>query len=164
MQQFPPSIGKASEARGGNAMGIKGSDGPRVILEITGLWQNADDDTKMPRLAQEFTEKILKRLQELKKTGVAGASGAAFKYEEYNPLFMNDAAIDQDVFASYRDQRKFAAVQKSVDAKGFFSKRAGGFKHVAVNEASPNSSPKASPSANGTAKASMPMGHSHGTK
>jgi hypothetical protein len=42
---------------------------------------------------------------------------------------MNDAGTDQDVMGSYRDNKKFAALQKELDPSGLFSKRAGGFKH-----------------------------------
>jgi hypothetical protein len=44
---------------------------------------------------------------------------------------MNDAGEDQDVMSSYRDHAKFAILQKEVDPKGFFSKRAGGYKFKA---------------------------------
>jgi hypothetical protein len=117
-------------------------------------------------LAQEFTEKITQRLKELKKAGIPGAKGAAAKWEEYNPLFMNDAAIDQDVFATYRDNKKFSAIQSSVDPKGFFSKRAGGFKNFAASPArAVAESPKGPAPVYASQSASaMPKGHSHGMK
>jgi hypothetical protein len=45
-------------------------------------------------------------------------------------MFMNDAGTDQNVMGSYRDQTKFAALQKEVDPTGFFSKRVGGYKYA----------------------------------
>jgi hypothetical protein len=48
----------------------------------------------------------------------------------YNPFFMNDAGPDQDVMSTYRDSKKFAALQREIDPKGLFSKRVGGYKYI----------------------------------
>jgi hypothetical protein len=53
-----------------------------------------------------------------------GAAG-----EAYNPLFLNDAAFDQDVYSTYKDFEKFKALQKEVDPTGLWSgQRTEGFK------------------------------------
>ena len=46
----------------------------------------------------------------------------------YKPYFMNGAGPDQDVFGSYKNYEKFAALQKQLVSNGFFTKRAGGYK------------------------------------
>jgi hypothetical protein len=118
-QALPNTVGKASEERGGNAMGLKGSDQPRFILEIAGVWNSKADDESMWSMARQLTEKLTTQLGQMKASGKAVG---------YNPLFMNDAGPDQDVFSTYKDVQKFAKLQKEIDPQGFFAKRAGGYK------------------------------------
>jgi hypothetical protein len=122
-QALPNTVGKASEERGGNAMGLSGKDQPRFILEIAGVWNSKADDETMWSMARQLTESL---------TGELGQMKAQGKAVGYNPLFMNDAGPDQDVMASYKDAAQFAKLQKAVDPTGFFSKRAGGYKYKSV--------------------------------
>jgi hypothetical protein len=122
-QALPNTVGKASEARGGNAMGLKGTDQARFILEIAGVWNNKADDESMWSLARQLTNNLTTQLDQMKASGKAVG---------YNPLFMNDAGPDQDVFSTYKDVEKFAKLQREVDPKGFFAKRAGGYKFKQV--------------------------------
>lgn len=120
-QPLPKIIGAISESKGGNAMGLTASDPDRLILEIQGSWALASDDTEAYSLSKKLTvwldEQVPKWLSE------AGMGS------QYLPLFMNDAAGDQDVTGSYRGVAKFRALQKSVDPNGLFSTRSGGYKY-----------------------------------
>ncbi|KAF9691935.1 hypothetical protein EKO04_010037 [Ascochyta lentis] len=120
-QPLPSLIGKISQSKGGNAMGLTASDPDRLILEIQGSWALASDDTEAYSLSKQLTDWL--DVQVPRWLAEAGMGS------QYLPLFMNDAAGDQDVTGSYRDVAKFRALQKSVDPNGLFSTRAGGFKY-----------------------------------
>lgn len=117
-QPLPAIMGKQSEARGGNAMGLRGDDPDRMILEMQCSWADKGDDEILYGLSQELTDWL--------GTKVAEWTQGEHK-DLYLPLFMNDATYDQNVTGSYRDYAKFRDLQKSMDPHGLFSKRAGGF-------------------------------------
>ncbi|KAL1644043.1 hypothetical protein SLS61_008976 [Didymella pomorum] len=120
-QPLPSLIGKISESKGGNAMGLTGSDPDRLILEIQGSWALPSDDTAGYSVSKQLTDWLDEQVpQWLAEAGMGS---------QYLPFFMNDAAGDQDVTGSYKDVAKFRALQKSVDPNGLFSTRAGGFKY-----------------------------------
>lgn len=102
-------------------MGLSGSDPDRLILEIQGSWALPSDDTEAYSLSKQLTDWLDVQVPMwLDEAGMGS---------QYLPLFMNDAAGDQDVTGSYKDVAKFRALQKSVDPNGFFSTRAGGYKY-----------------------------------
>jgi hypothetical protein len=118
-QPFGPLIGAQSQSRGGNAMGIRGDDLPRFIVEIAFLWSDKTLDQDIARLSKSFAEKVLAK---------AKAKLSATNGQKYLPFFMNDAAADQDVTSSYKDAARFARLQKEMDPQGFF-RRTGSFKY-----------------------------------
>lgn len=113
-------IGQRSQEAGGNAMGLSGSDPDRLILEIQCSWSLASDDELLKGIGRALTDWLATKVAEW----LAEDPGAA---ASYLPLFMNDAAADQNVTGSYRDYAKFRALQTSVDPQGFFRSRGGGF-------------------------------------
>jgi hypothetical protein len=121
-QPLPSLFGSISETKGGNAMGLTGSDGDRVVLEIQGLWQLPEDDAVAYDLSKQLTDWL--EVQVPLWLDEAGMDPVM-----YLPLFMNDAAGDQGVTQSYRDYEKFKALQREIDPNGLFSVRAGGFKY-----------------------------------
>jgi len=124
-QPWSRSIGKASAARGGNSMGLTANDGDRFVIEIAGIYQKKEDEKLVHDMSREFTDMLEKDLENIK----AKAQTMGAQIETYLPHFMNDAAVDQDVMATYKDRALFARLQKEVDPTGLFSKRAGGFKY-----------------------------------
>lgn len=120
-QPLPSVIGKYSEAKGGNAMGLTASDPDRLILEIQGSWALPNDDARAYSLSKQLTDWLDQK--------VPGWLAEANMPAAYMPLYMNDAAGDQDVTGSYREVGKLRALQKSVDPDGLFSIRAGGYKY-----------------------------------
>ncbi|KAF2667433.1 FAD-binding domain-containing protein [Microthyrium microscopicum] len=127
-QPFPHSFGKHAEASGGNAMGLKGSDHDRFVLEIPGVYISSADAPTMQAWGKDFTDRLAALVKDI--TVKSKAEGKIVG--EYNPLFMNDAGTDQEVIGSYRDSQKFAALQKEVDPSGLFAKRAGGYKFATL--------------------------------
>ncbi|KAJ8108429.1 hypothetical protein OPT61_g8178 [Boeremia exigua] len=120
-QPLPSLIGKISESKGGNAMGLSASDPDRLIIEIQGSWTLASDDAQGYSVSKQLTDWLDEQVPEwLAEAGMS---------TQYLPLFMNDAAGDQDVTGSYKDVNKFRALQRSMDPNGLFSTRAGGYKY-----------------------------------
>ncbi|KAK8877078.1 FAD-binding domain-containing protein [Apiospora arundinis] len=121
-QPLPRVVGSRTKARGGNAMGLTGSDPHRIVLEFQCGWLLKPDDAIVYALARDMTDWLQGRLPDwLAQAGLD--SGA------YMPLFMNDAAGDQNVTGSYRDHAKFKKLQESIDPMGVFAKRVGGYKY-----------------------------------
>jgi FAD/FMN-containing dehydrogenase len=121
-QPLPSLIGKISESKGGNAMGLSSSDPDRIILIYQGAWNLPTDDELAYGIARQITEwldEVIPRW--MAEAGIGDGT--------YLPMFMNDAMYDQPVTRSYRDYEKFKALQKQVDPDGLFSTSAGGFKY-----------------------------------
>src|SRR5690348_1667442 len=55
-QPFNAVIGKHSEERGGNAMGISGSDPDRILLEVQCSWSSAGDDKVFREASKKLTD------------------------------------------------------------------------------------------------------------
>ncbi|CAZ82113.1 unnamed protein product [Tuber melanosporum] len=103
------------KTRGGNAMGM--SEKAQTWLCLTSTWALPSDDQLILPLSISF----IKQVEDL-----ARAKGLLEQY-----LFLNDAAIDQKVIASYGDAqvKELKKVSKNYDPKGVFQKLAkGGFK------------------------------------
>lgn len=121
-QPLPAIVGKHSEDNGGNAMGLTGNDGHRVILEIQCAWSSEQDDETMRNISRELTAWLETKIPVW--LGEDGGQG-----EAYLPLFMNDAMADQNVTGSYRDYTKFKTLQMQADPEGVLRTRTGGFKY-----------------------------------
>jgi hypothetical protein len=65
LQPFPRAFGKASEARGGNAMGLSSNDHDRIVLEIAGIYMNQADDELMLKIGKEFTDRVMAKVNEV---------------------------------------------------------------------------------------------------
>lgn len=116
-QPFPASIAQASLERGGNAMGRNPAHGHNFVLEIHHMWLREAYDPFVTKIGQELVNEV--------------EAGISKKFPDRAkgtiPYFMNDAAPDQKVFATYKDVEKLQAVQKNIDPKGLWQ-RSGGFK------------------------------------
>ena len=120
-QPLPSAIGKISESKGGNAMGLTASDPDRIVLIFQGAWNLPSDDDKAFAIARNMTSWLDKVVPQW-------MDEAGIPKDTYLPFFLNDAMYDQPVLQSYREYEKFKALQKSVDPNGLFSTRSGGFK------------------------------------
>ncbi|KAK8023629.1 hypothetical protein PG993_011695 [Apiospora rasikravindrae] len=121
-QPLPAVVGSRSEARGGNAMGLTGGDPDRLVLELQCGWINGLDDATLYALSRDMTDWLQGRLPEW-------LAQAGLPADAYMPLFMNDAAGDQNVTGSYRGYAQYKELQASIDPMGMFSARAGGYKY-----------------------------------
>ncbi|KAK6508950.1 hypothetical protein TWF481_003718 [Arthrobotrys musiformis] len=122
-QPLSSIVGQHSEDRGGNAMGLTGSDPDRVILEIQCAWTDKNDDETFRQFSRDLTTWIDSRMPAWLGGQYPTGQGA------YLPLFMNDAMSDQNVTGSYKDYAKFKALQLQADPNGVLRDRAGGFKY-----------------------------------
>jgi hypothetical protein len=121
LQSLPSLIGKASAPLGGNALGLTDSDGGRFITELSFLWVSDSTTPSIYSTGSAMTTAFDADLQALLSTET--------DVETYLPLFINDAAFDQEVMQSLNGYSGFKALQKTVDPDSFFSKRTGGFKY-----------------------------------
>lgn len=117
-QPFPAIIGAESEKRGGNAMGISGSDPDRLLLELQCSWATKKDDEVLKDMSRDFTSWLDAKVQEW----LAGE-------DLYLPLLMNDAMADQNVTGMYKDYLQLKALQEEIDPVGLFDSQAGGYKY-----------------------------------
>jgi hypothetical protein len=115
-QPFPAVIGQHSQERGGNALGIAGSDPDRLLLEIQCSWTLKSDDELFVGASKALVAWLEAKLP-------AWTGGEEF----YLPFLMNDAAGDQNVTGLYRDYARFKALQSELDPDKFWSGRGGGF-------------------------------------
>ncbi|KAH7153379.1 hypothetical protein EDB81DRAFT_931853 [Dactylonectria macrodidyma] len=120
-QPLSSAVGGHTDERGGNAMGLTGSDPDRVILEIQCSWSNEGDDEAMRQFSRDLTSWIEGRIP-------AWLEGRQDN-DIYLPLFMNDAMADQNVTGSYRDFAKLKSLQLRADPEGVLRTRTGGFKY-----------------------------------
>jgi hypothetical protein len=121
-QPFPSIIGKKSQSKGGNAMGLSSSDADLIILEIQGSWLSPSDDALAYSLSKQLTDWLDQEVPQW-------LDEAGMNQGIYRPLYLNDASGDQPVMQSYKDYAKLKALQKQYDPNGLFSTRAGGFKY-----------------------------------
>jgi hypothetical protein len=125
-------IAAASVASGGDALELYPKNGDRLWLDLVLSWETAAGDEIAASTAQQITSDI----DTYTKTHYAGVPNTRYvegnlTYEEYNPLFLNDAMYDQQPAKSYggNSYERLTAIQKEVDPNGFFSTRTGGFKY-----------------------------------
>jgi hypothetical protein len=103
-------------------MGLTGQDPHRLVLEIQCLWNNREDDEYIYSLSRQLTSWLEAKVPVWLADNLSDV-------DTYLPLFMNDAAGDQNVTGMYRDYAKFKALQEEIDPDGVFRTRVGGFKY-----------------------------------
>ncbi|KPM42450.1 hypothetical protein AK830_g4102 [Neonectria ditissima] len=121
-QPLSSVVGKHTEARGGNAMGLTAADPDRVILEIQCSWSDEKDDEVMRQFSRDLTSWVERQVP-------VWLEGQDLSNGAYLPLFMNDAMADQNVTGSYRDYAKLKSLQLQADPEGILRTRTGGFKY-----------------------------------
>ncbi|PSN73621.1 FAD-binding domain-containing protein [Corynespora cassiicola Philippines] len=107
-EPIPVQLISQSIARSGNAMGLKPSDGPLVIILFYASWDSAEEDENVIEVAKEALEKIE---TEAKSMNV------------HHPwLYLNYAFPHQDPIGSYgaENRAQLQAVGKKYDPECFF--------------------------------------------
>lgn len=123
---------EASNAQGENALGLNPDNGDRIWIENQFLWgSGALCKDRCP----EYAEDISNELMAIQKAKYGNFQPTHYKsgeisFTNYNPLFMNDAAPNQDVYTSYGSANlaRLSAAKQKYDPMGFFTDRQGGFK------------------------------------
>lgn len=126
-------LSAASVASGGDAIQLDPRNGDRVWIDLVISWETAVGDD----IAASAAEQITSDIDSYVRTTYAGVPNTRYvegnlTYEEYNPLFLNDAMYDQKPAQSYGNNsyERLRAIQKNVDPNGFFPTRTGGFKYT----------------------------------
>jgi hypothetical protein len=107
-EPIPVSMIEQSNARGQNALGLKPSDGPLVVVLFYTSWDDARDTENV----YEVNKKALQRIEaEAERKNVA----ASYRY-------LNYAYTHQDPINSYGSESKarLQAVSAKYDPEGFF--------------------------------------------
>lgn len=132
MSHLIPAATKASPSKT-NALNMDPAWGDRMWMEYDISWLTELDDDDAHEMAMNITASI----DAYAKTTYAGVKNTNYKagdiaYEEYNPIFLNDAMYDQLPLQSYGNESytKLKTIQKEVDPQGFFPGRTGGFKLI----------------------------------
>ncbi|GIZ49729.1 hypothetical protein CKM354_001275600 [Cercospora kikuchii] len=124
-------IAEASQRQGGNALDLRPEYGDRIWFENNFLWANPLCQDRCPKYSEELSESLLAYHKE-NYAGIAPTNYQSGDVEtiSYNPLFMNDAAPNQDVYSSYGAESlaRLQAAKRQYDPSGFFTNRQGGFK------------------------------------
>lgn len=124
-------LARASQAQGGNALALDPNNGDRIWIENNFLWTNPTCQDRCPQFSKELSDRLL-AYHKATYGGVPPTNYVSGDINtiNYNPLFMNDAAPDQDVYSSYGPEslRKLKAAKAKYDPTGFFTNRQGGFK------------------------------------
>ena len=110
LQPLPQNTISLMSKNGGNALGLKPSDGTLVILSIAWSWKNAADDTVVFAAYHKFFERAEAAAKEM---------GLWHRYK-----YANYAEASQDVWAGYGEEslERLRKVQREVDPKGVFVK------------------------------------------
>lgn len=131
-QPLSVRVVKASNAQGENALGLDPDNGDRIWIENQFLWGSG---ALCKERCPVYAEGILDELLTMHKAKYANVKPTNYKsgdisFTNYNPLFMNDAAPNQDPYASYgaKNLAKLKAAKQKYDPNGFFTTRQGGFK------------------------------------
>jgi FAD/FMN-containing dehydrogenase len=114
VEPVPQSLLDASTAQGGNAMDMKQLKGPFVWVNWLLTTSPLITDAQYNAIQASF-----KQAQE----AVPSAKGY--------PLFINDAAYDQNALATYKTYTKLQAIKKQVDPDNFFGNYTGGWSFTA---------------------------------
>ncbi|RMY87589.1 hypothetical protein D0861_05260 [Hortaea werneckii] len=124
-------IAQASQDQGGNALGLDPSNGDRIWIENNLLWTGNLCNDNCPT----YSEDVMNDILDFSKSTFGGMEPTNYEsgdvdFVSYNPLFMNDAAPNQDVYSSYGQDnlQKLQATKQKYDPSGFFTNRQGGFK------------------------------------
>ncbi|EXJ75709.1 uncharacterized protein A1O5_00216 [Cladophialophora psammophila CBS 110553] len=102
-----------------HALGLTREDGPLFVVSLLWSWTEPSDDALIESLAHDFAGRV---------TATATAQDKFHRY-----IYLNYAAGDQDVFASYGKENleRLVQVSREYDPNGVFSKLRPGYIKVA---------------------------------
>jgi hypothetical protein len=102
------------QKKGGNALGLKPTDGPIFLINLSVRWDKVEDDTRV----QQANANIIRRYKE----------EAHRRDMEQEYLYMNYASQYQDVIGSYGESTgRLRSVAKKYDPREVFQKLQPGY-------------------------------------
>jgi hypothetical protein len=129
VQPLPKAISEAAKDRP-NALGLKPEHGDRIWVEYNVAWLLPTCDERCP---QFIAEKIVE-FQDLHKSKYGGIPPTNYEsgdldFISYNPIFMNDAHVSQDVLSSYGEEtyQRLQSIHEKYDPAGMLASRQQGF-------------------------------------
>lgn len=123
---------QASADVGENALGLDPRNGDRLWIDLNVSWLTAVDD----EVASTIITQLATDIETYTESTYPGIPNTRYvsgnlRYEEFNPIYSNDAMPDQTPYKTYgRDNYvRLKSIQRAVDPDGFFNTRTGGFKY-----------------------------------
>ncbi|KAF2753344.1 FAD-binding domain-containing protein [Pseudovirgaria hyperparasitica] len=123
-------VAQASQDAGGNTLGLDPKYGDRIWIENDVIWLNPLCDNACPTYLKDAADTMVAyQAKTFPGAGPTNFQSGDKNFASYNPLFMNDAADYQNVYASYgsENEARLKSIQKKYDPNGFMF-RQGGFK------------------------------------
>lgn len=107
---LPKSLLEASRAKGDNALGLRFTHGPLIIVIISSIWDSIADDDKIIREQRALIDNI-------ERLAAEAGKGVLFKY-------MPACFVGQDPIKGYGvlSRALFLNVSKTYDPDGFFQR------------------------------------------
>ncbi|OOF95626.1 hypothetical protein ASPCADRAFT_506521 [Aspergillus carbonarius ITEM 5010] len=127
-QPLSVRIARASTERGGNALGLDPNNGDRFWFENDLIWINPVCNDACPEYLRQVADTALEFFEKtLKGTKPTNWKSGNVDWVSVNPLFMNDAADYQDVYASYgsANQARLENIAKTYDPNQFMFRQGG---------------------------------------
>ncbi|PYI24019.1 FAD-binding domain-containing protein [Aspergillus violaceofuscus CBS 115571] len=127
-QPLSVRIANASQARGGNALGLDPRHGDRFWVENDLIWVNEHCNEACPGYLKEVADRVNVVFNEtLRGARPTNYEAGDVDFVSVNPLFMNDAADYQDVYASYgtENQARLERIAKAYDPDRFMFRQGG---------------------------------------
>ena len=93
---------------GGNALGLSPEDAPLMLMNLNFGWSHAADDDKVHAATSRFLDRSVALAKEM--------------HLHHRFVYMNYAALDQDVFGGYGEENleRLKSVQEKYDPEGVF--------------------------------------------
>ena len=141
---MPINIPNASlhSVAGPNALGLDPKNGDHVWMEYSLIWEDPASDSIAFAAAKNISTVVSNYAKTtyrgVKPTHYGGLGAddvdvlgdAGLEYQEYDPIFLNDAMYDQKPLQSYPvdNYARLLEAKARYDPHGFFTNRTGGYK------------------------------------
>ncbi|GFG03141.1 hypothetical protein IFM61392_02653 [Aspergillus lentulus] len=127
-QPLSVRIARASANQGGNALGLDPANGDRIWVENNLMWTNPVCNEACPAYLREITNQATSDFTStFEDETPTNYQWGDIRFISLNPLFMNDAADDQDVYSSYgaKNKARLQQIAQAYDSAGFMKRQGG---------------------------------------
>ncbi|KAF4240561.1 hypothetical protein CNMCM8980_006158 [Aspergillus fumigatiaffinis] len=127
-QPLSVHIAQASADRGGNALGLDLANGDRIWVENNLMWINPICNDACPAYLRETTNQAMADFtNSFRNEKPTNYQSGDIRFISLDPLFMNVAADDQDVYSSYgaKNKARLQQIAQAYDPAGFIKRQGG---------------------------------------